>query len=89
MDFTRKVDVRNQNSFKCMKKIIAPILILLAIYLGYVGITKFADSGKSVDIAGIELSTQNNQERNTSYLYLGFALVSAIGGIVLLRNKKS
>jgi len=60
--------------------------LLVAVFLGYLGITKFSDSGKSVDIVGIELSTENNQQKSTSFIYLGFAIVSAIGGIVLLKK---
>jgi len=69
-----------------MKKTVGIALLLVAVFLGYLGITKFSDSGKSVDIVGIELSTENNQQKSTSFIYLGFAIVSAIGGIVLLKK---
>lgn len=72
-----------------MKKVIGLLLLIAAVYLGYMGITKFSDSGKSIDVVGIELSTENNQKKNTSYIYLGFALVSAVGGIALLKNSRS
>jgi LPXTG-motif cell wall-anchored protein len=72
-----------------MKKIIGVILILLSLYLGYVGVTKYTNSGESVDIVGIELSAKDNQQETTSFIYLGFALLSFIGGIVLVRNKKA
>lgn len=69
-----------------MKKIIGVILIILSLYLGYVGVNKFSNSGESVDIAGIELSAKDSQQESTSYIYLGFALLSFIGGIVLVRK---
>jgi LPXTG-motif cell wall-anchored protein len=70
-----------------MKKIIGIALIVLAVYLGYSGITMFSDSTASVDVLGIELKAEDNQQKTTSFLYLGFALLSAIGGIVLLKSK--
>lgn len=69
-----------------MKKIIGIFLLLLAVYLGYTGITKFSDSSSSVDILGVELKAEDNQQKNTSYLYIGFAIIAAIGGIVLAKS---
>jgi len=71
-----------------MKKIIGVLLVALSLYLGYVGITKFSDSGKSVEIIGVEIGIENNQEKSTSYIYLGAALLSFIGGLVLIQAKK-
>ena len=72
-----------------MKKLTGVLLLGLAIYLGYQGITMFSDSAASVDIVGIELSAENNQQKTTSFLYMGAALVSVVGGIVLLKSKHS
>ncbi len=69
-----------------MKRIIGILLLVLAIYLGYTGITKFSDSSSSVDVLGVELKAENTQQKNTSYLYIGFAVIAAIGGIALARS---
>jgi hypothetical protein len=71
-----------------MKKVIGILLIILSLYLGYVGITKFSNSGQSVDIVGIEISTENNHKKSTAYLYIGLALVSFVGGGFLTKNGK-
>lgn len=46
-----------------MKKIVGTVLIILAIYLGYTGITKLNKSGESVEILGAELSVADNQKK--------------------------
>ena len=69
-----------------MKKIIGTLLIVLAIYLGYTGISLFTDSGSSVEIVGIDISAHDNQERTTAFIYLGFAVVSFLSGIFLMRS---
>lgn len=70
-----------------MKKTIGVILIILSLVLGYLGINKFSNSGESVDVIGIEISVENKKEKTASYFYLGFAVVSLIGGVVLLNRK--
>jgi len=70
-----------------MNKVIGIVLIVLSLGLGFLGIDKFSNSGESVDIVGIEISAEDNQEKTTSYFYLGFALVSLFGGITLLKRK--
>lgn len=72
-----------------MKRIIGICLIILSLYLGFAGVTKFSNSGHSVDIIGIEITAVDNQEKSSSYIYLGFALLSFIGGIVLVQTKKT
>ncbi len=72
-----------------MKRVIGVLLFILSLYLGYSGVTKFSKSSKSVDIVGIEISAEDNQKKTTSYIYMGFALVSFIGGMVLVQTKKT
>ena len=70
-----------------MKKAIGIIMILLSVYLGYTGISKFSNSGESVEIVGIELSAEDSKKKSTSFIYLGLALVSLVGGVTLLKSK--
>lgn len=70
-----------------MKRVIGILLILLSLYLGYVGVTKFSNSGESVDIVGIEITVEDNKKKSTSYIYLGFALLCCAGGIFLVQTK--
>lgn len=69
-----------------MKKTIGIILIVISIGLGYLGITKFMNSGESVEVVGIELSAQDNSKKTTAFIYLGLAVVSFGGGIFLIRS---
>lgn len=70
-----------------MKKAIGIILIILALVLGYVGVNEFQNSGKSVDILGVELSVEDKQDKTTAYLEIGGAILLLIGGIVLVGKK--
>jgi hypothetical protein len=71
-----------------MKKIIGIALLLLSVYLGYTGISLFSDSTASVDILGMELKAEDTSQKTTSYLYLGFAVLSAIGGIAMVKGPR-
>jgi len=70
-----------------MKKSIGTVLILLSLFLGYSGISKFSNSGESVEIIGIELSAEDNQKKTTAFIYLGLAVASLIGGVALLKGR--
>jgi len=70
-----------------MKSIIGIVLIVLSLILGYLGITNFSASGESVDILGIELSAQDNDQRTTAFIYMGFAAISFLGGLFLVKKK--
>ncbi|MGB5377656.1 hypothetical protein [Muriicola sp.] len=72
-----------------MKRIIGIALLLLAVYLGYTGITSFSNSTASVDVLGVKLKAEDNQQKTTSFIYMGFAVIAAIGGIVLAKGKSN
>jgi len=71
-----------------MKKPIGIVLIVLSIYLGYTGISKFNNSGESIEVIGIEISAEDNQKKSTSFIYLGLAVVSFIGGVTMIKSKE-
>ena len=70
-----------------MKNIIAGVLIVLAIGLGYMGINKLSSSSESVEILGLELTASDNDEKTTAYVYLGLAVISLVGGVVIGTKK--
>jgi hypothetical protein len=70
-----------------MKKAIGTILIIIAITLGYLGVTKLNNSGGSVEIVGIELSASNKGKKTEAYTFLGLALLSVAAGVSLLNKK--
>ena len=69
-----------------MKTIIGIILILAAVFLGYLGIQKWDKSSKSLSIGKLEISADNTSGRNTAYIYLGGAIILLIGGIVIVKK---
>ncbi len=71
-----------------MKSIIGIILIAGAIILGYLGITNLQKSSKSVEILGIEITAEDNKGKEIAYVEIGVAIITLIGGIYLLGQKK-
>jgi len=69
-----------------MKKIIGIVLIVLALFLGYTGMTKLSNSGESVEVLGVELSAEDNKAKTMAFVYLGLAVVSLIGGVSLVKS---
>jgi len=74
------------NSIK-MKNPLSIVLIIVGIALGIYGVTQFGDSGKSVEVAGIELGVQDKGARTQAYLFIGLGVLSLIGGLAMSRRK--
>jgi hypothetical protein len=71
-----------------MKSVIGIILIAGAVILGYLGITNLQKSSKSVEILGIEITAEDNKGKEIAYIEIGVAVITLIGGIYLLGQKK-
>ncbi|HMM18212.1 MAG: hypothetical protein VB075_11980 [Petrimonas sp.] len=71
-----------------MKSIIGIILIAGAVILGYLGITNLQKSSKSVEILGMEITAEDNKGKEIAYVEIGVAIITLIGGIYLLGQKK-
>ena len=71
-----------------MKSIIGIILIAGAVILGYLGITNLQKSSKSVEILGVEITAEDNKGKEIAYVEIGVAIITLIGGIYLLGQKK-
>lgn len=70
-----------------MKKIIALILIVIGVYLAYMGINTIAGSESSVEVIGVELSATDEGAQSNGILYLALGLVALAGGGVLFSRK--
>lgn len=70
-----------------MKNPLSIVLIIVGIVLGIYGISKFGDSGKSVEVAGIELGVKDKGAQTQSYLFIGLGVLSLIGGIAMAKRK--
>ncbi|MEN6446052.1 MAG: hypothetical protein ABFC98_08460 [Candidatus Cloacimonas sp.] len=69
-----------------MKKIFSVILIVVSLFLGYLGIKDYRESKHSVNVLGIELKAEDNTGKESAYIELGLAVASLIGGLFLLKN---
>ncbi len=70
-----------------MNKVIAIVLIVIALGVGYIGINKVAASTKSVKFLGMEISGTNESAQTEGIIYLGFAAALLFGGVLVLRKK--
>lgn len=71
-----------------MKKIIGIILIVVALGLGYMGITGFQESTSAVKILGIELRAEDKGGKETAIIQLVLAAAALVGGVVLVNAKE-
>lgn len=65
-------------------KIIGIVIILAALYLGYIGINKVSDNTKEVKFLGLEINASNESGKEKGYLFLGGAiLLLGVGAFTL------
>jgi len=70
-----------------MKRTTGIILIVLALFLGFVGVKKLDNSGGTVNILGIKISAQDKGAKETAYVLLGAAALCLIGGVTVMNRK--
>lgn len=56
-------------------KIIGIVLILAALYVGYIGITKVADNTQEIKFLGLEINASNESGKEKGYLFIGGAIL--------------
>jgi len=71
-----------------MKKVIGILLILVALFLGYLGIKGLTESSSSVKILGIEITAQDSESKQKAYIEMGLGVAALIGGVYLIGQKK-
>jgi hypothetical protein len=69
-----------------MKKPLGIILIIAALFAGYLGINELDNSGGTVNFLGIKISATDEGAKQRGYIYLGVAVVALIGGVALMRK---
>ncbi len=69
-------------------KIIGAVLIIISLWLGYVGFNKVSANSASVKVIGIEIDASNESGKTQGYIYLGLAVVLFAGGIYTLNSAK-
>ena len=68
-------------------KILGAVLIVGAIYIGYLGINKVANNSKEVEVLGLEIDASNDSGKEQGFIYIGLAIVLFGGGIYSLNKK--
>ena len=69
-------------------KIIAAILIIVSLAMGYQAYNKISESTKSVNLLGLKVEANDESGKKKGYLFLGLAVVLFGGGIYTLNKSK-
>lgn len=75
-----------QNIMK-IEKILGTVLILISLYIGYLGIDKVSNNSKEVKVLGLEIDASNESGKEKGYLYIGLAVVLFAGGLYSINKK--
>lgn len=67
-----------------MKKIIAVVLVVLAVLIGYVGFNKVANSSESVNILGLKIEASDESAKTEGFVYIGVGVALLVGGVYML-----
>ncbi|MCB0520200.1 MAG: LPXTG cell wall anchor domain-containing protein [Lewinellaceae bacterium] len=70
-----------------MKSLLPVLLIVVGLGLGIYGIMQFGDSGKTLEIAGIELGAHDKSQQTQAFLMIGLGVLSLAGGIFMMKKK--
>lgn len=69
------------------EKIIGTVLILISLYVGYLGINKINSNSKEVKVLGLEIDASNESGKEKGYLFIGLAVVLFAGGLYSINKK--
>lgn len=71
-----------------LSKIIAVVLIILSLFIGYIGINKVQENTNEINFLGIKIEASDESGKQKGYLYLGFAVLLLGGGLYSLNKSK-
>ncbi|MBD0725798.1 hypothetical protein B6A10_11450 [Flavobacterium sp. L1I52] len=71
-----------------VSKIIAIILIVISLGLGYFGLNKVKENTTEVNFLGLKIEASNESEKRQGYIYLGLAVLLFGGGIYTINKSK-
>lgn len=71
-----------------VSKIIAVILIIISLGLGYFGLNKVKENTTEVNFLGLKIEASNESEKRQGYIYLGLAVLLFGGGIYTINKSK-
>ena len=70
-------------------KIIAAVLIIISLALGYVGYNKISESTNQFNVLGLKIEASDESGKQEGYLFLGVAALLFLGGIYTLNESKN
>lgn len=70
-------------------KIIAAVLIMVSLGIGYLGYNKISESTNQVNVLGLEIEASNESGKQEGYLFMGMAVLLFLGGIYTLNKSKN
>lgn len=71
-----------------MKQAVGIILIVVALFLAYLGITGLQESTAGVNFFGIEIEAEDSGAKEAAIIELIGAAIALVGGIFLVGEKK-
>lgn len=71
-----------------MKTVIGIILILVALFIAYIGITGLQESSSAINVLGLELRAEDSSAKQVAIIELVGAVIAFVGGLYLLKSKK-
>ncbi|MFL9832364.1 hypothetical protein ACSV4D_15655 [Flavobacterium sp. ARAG 55.4] len=71
-----------------LSKIIAVVLIILSLFIGYIGINKIQENTNEINFLGIKIEASDESGQQKGYLYVGFAVLLLGGGLYSLNKSK-
>lgn len=69
-------------------KIIASILIIASLGMGYLGYNKISENTNQVNILGVKIEASNESGQQQGYLFVGIAVLLFLGGIYTLNKSQ-
>ncbi|MES2574230.1 MAG: hypothetical protein V4572_04765 [Bacteroidota bacterium] len=70
-------------------KIVAIVLIIGSLAIGYIGYNKVSQNTNEVNVLGVKLEASNESGQQEGYLFIGLAALVFVGGIYTLNKSKS
>lgn len=67
-------------------KLIGAVLIIISLFVGYVGFNKVSDNTKEINLLGLKINASNQSGREQGYMYVGFAVLLFGAGVFTMNR---
>ena len=72
-----------------ISKILGIALLLIGLYVGYIGVNKLSNNTKQVSFLGIDIDASNENGQTKGILYIVGAVALCVGGVTFMRKSGS